>query len=438
MAVIKFFVRGKSNPAKITARFIENGNNHFARTIPVFINPAFFNNNSGRVRNIAHHTEKDEIQNTLNDFNVYVLKEYTKANNAGYIVNSDWLEKCINQFFQIVEQTDLNLLSNYSDFYIKKLQLKRNDKTGGLGSSKATVSKYATIKNKILSFEKHTGKRYQLTDVNTAFRNEFLTYLLDVEQLSRNTSGRYLGFLKTVVLDAKKEGYKVSPQLSQFKAFKVKVKSIYLSIDELETIEATRFKDDSLNIARDWLLIGCYIGQRAGDLLRLTKDNLTNIGGLECIELEQQKTKKRVLIPLHQKVKDILQSRNGNFPPSYGKTAQSAITIFNRKIKQVCLKSGLTTPTTGAKVNPDTNRKEKGQFPKWQLVTSHICRRSFASNNYGKIPTPVLMQITAHATETQFLEYIGKTSLDYAEQLAKYWEIEQQKRQSTPHLKAVK
>jgi hypothetical protein len=35
-------------------------------------------------------------------------------------------------------------------------------------------------------------------------------------------------------------------------------------------------------------------------------------------------------------------------------------------------------------------------------------RRSFASNYYGKIETPLLMNITGHSKERTFLTYIGK------------------------------
>ena len=55
------------------------------------------------------------------------------------------------------------------------------------------------------------------------------------------------------------------------------------------------------------------------------------------------------------------------------------------------------------------------------LVSSHIGRRSFASNNYGKIPTSFLMYITGHTTEAMFLTYIGKSNKDIAMELTNYF-----------------
>jgi hypothetical protein len=52
----------------------------------------------------------------------------------------------------------------------------------------------------------------------------------------------------------------------------------------------------------------------------------------------------------------------------------------------------------------------------------HVCRRSFATNFYGKIPTSVLMNITGHGTES-ILNYIGKTTYDNAYQMLEYFEV---------------
>jgi integrase len=61
----------------------------------------------------------------------------------------------------------------------------------------------------------------------------------------------------------------------------------------------------------------------------------------------------------------------------------------------------------GFKNNPKTRRKEILEAPKYAFVTSHIMRRSFESNYYGKIETPLLMNITGHSKEITFLTYIG-------------------------------
>ena len=53
-------------------------------------------------------------------------------------------------------------------------------------------------------------------------------------------------------------------------------------------------------------------------------------------------------------------------------------------------------------------KKLGGLYPKCDLISSHDLRRSFATNYFGKIATPILMQITGHSKETTFLSYIGQ------------------------------
>lgn len=438
MASVKFNVRGKRNPSKISIRLVIDKHTDFKLTTPLLINPSYFNNKTGKVRQLTHFKEKDSIQAKLNALQTGIIEKYNDTINAGGFINSDWLKDVINKHFDLVEVTDYNYLVNYCNYYIEKLKTKTNDKTGTLGVSKATITKYNTIKTKVECFEKHTRKKYRLTDVNMRFKDAFLNYLLEVEKLSRNTVGRYIKFLKTIMLDAQKSNYKVNPELAQIKGFKVDIKKIYLNFTELEKIENTHFEDEMLLSARDWLIIGCYTGQRVGDLLQLTSNNLTTNGKLDFIELVQQKTKKRVSVLIHPKVQAILDARKGKFPPVYSENLDSSKTIFNRLIKTVCYKAKLNKIEEGGKINPKTNRKENGKFPKYELITSHICRRSFATNFYGDMPTPLLLNITGHSTEREFLNYIGKTNIDYAEQMAKYWNIQSLKQQKESVLKVAK
>jgi len=78
-------------------------------------------------------------------------------------------------------------------------------------------------------------------------------------------------------------------------------------------------------------------------------------------------------------------------------------------------------------------RKKHGRFAKWELVSSHIGRRSFATNHFGKIPTPIIMAATGHKSESAFLKYIGKGRAEMVSMLAEYWyggDVEQKSKQT--------
>jgi integrase len=144
------------------------------------------------------------------------------------------------------------------------------------------------------------------------------------------------------------------------------------------------------------------------------------------IEYTAKKTGQKIILPLHSQVKEILNKLNGNFPKSI--TSQS----FNKFIKIVCKEVKINETTFGAKrteVKEDVWRKIKGNFYKYDLVSSHICRRSFATNHYGLLPTPVIMAVTGHKTEKMFLNYIGKTAKDNAEVLNQFWKTQELKKE---------
>jgi hypothetical protein len=94
---------------------------------------------------------------------------------------------------------------------------------------------------------------------------------------------------------------------------------------------------------------------------------------------------------------------------------------FNQHIKDVCQEAGIIAPTKGRKKEKYNQPTVKGMFPKYEVISSHVCRRSFCTNFYGRIPTPVLMNISAHGTERMFLHYIGKTTYDNAYQMLEYF-----------------
>lgn len=118
-------------------------------------------------------------------------------------------------------------------------------------------------------------------------------------------------------------------------------------------------------IMTDWLIIGCYTGQHVSDLLKLTPDNVTVRNGLELIELTQIKTGKRVAIPLHPKVKAILEKRDGNFPYYISDVK------FNVHIKDVCKLAGIDEPTKGTVLTDLDEGKEaiKQEDHRWRNVS---------------------------------------------------------------------
>jgi site-specific recombinase XerD len=423
MAKIKFILQGKSKNTQIYLRLSISKNVSFKRKTGYSIDFKDWSQNTGFPK--PNNPISKNLKVDLKALETFVESELNRSNSEGVEVTSLWLNESIAKCLGRSEVKELDYLVAYAEKYIDNLKYKSSNNEGR-GVSISTIKKRRTVLNKLIKFEVQAKRRLKVKDIDLAFRMEFIDFLNKVELLSEGTIGRYLKEVKTICNDAQKNGVEVSPLLIHFKGFTTTSFKTVLSFSEIEMIQGTEFKDEKLCFARDWLVIGCYTGQRVSDLLRMNTTMIEEHYGFEFISLTQKKTKKLVQIPIHQKVKHILESYDGKFPPTFSRNEASNSAMFNRCLKTVSKDAGLTGLIQGKLRSEDSGRQEEGEYPKYKLVSSHICRRSFATNFYAqeKYPTPILMNITAHGTEKMFLSYIGKKPIDYGVQLARIWQSE--------------
>jgi len=108
---------------------------------------------------------------------------------------------------------------------------------------------------RIERFEKHTGKRYQVKDVDLAFHNDLHRYLIHNEKYSLGTVNRCMKFIKTVCYHAQQNGVEVSYQLKAIRVKNKEVQPIYLTEEEIKQIEEVELPFDYLRNARNSLVI---------------------------------------------------------------------------------------------------------------------------------------------------------------------------------------
>lgn len=436
MATIKFLLQSTSSTAPIYLRLSLGRNNTLKRKTGFVIDAKAWGSNGFPKERDAN---SKNIKGQLLNLSAHVVNEYNSDNAKGIVISGEWLSSVIDRFHNRVEPEQKEFLTVYGDYFVQSLPDKVTT-TGTKGVNKDTVGKYKTIVDKLKGFEEYTEKRYLIKEVGINFRDEFVKYLIDIDKLSSNTAGRYINFVKTIIRDARKHGYEISNQIDSFRGYTVAAPKVTLTFDEIETIKKADLSNEKLDIARDWLIIGCFTGQRVSDLLRMNKDMITTVSKYPIITLVQEKTKKTVQIPIHYEVKAVINKRDGEFPPVFANTSDSNSTMFNRYLKDVCKEAKIDTMTKGNIKDPETGIYGTGIYPKHKLVSSHICRRSFATNFYSQreYPTPLLMSVTGHATETMFLNYIGKKPIDYALQLAEIWKSKEKKLNKIKTLATVK
>ncbi len=366
-----------------------------------------------------------KINTTLKDLDKFIVGEYNNDLKENIVFNSKWLREKIKLFFN--DETDNKIIdnkvffTNYIDDFIYEAKTKKTRNNTLI--KPRTIQHYNTTLNKVKSYEQHKGIKLKIKDIDLKFHSNFIDFLEKQQKLNPNTIGGYIDDIKLIVNNADKKGIEINREvkLNEFYTPSNKTNDIYLKEEEINNIFNHKLELDHLDNARDWFIIGLRTGLRISDFLKLTKKNIVD----GFIEKNTLKTDYPVIIPIHDQVQFILDKRNGKFPREISDQK------FNEYIKIVCKEVGINEIVEGAKMDEiivtkngkkeTIFRKKTGKYKKYELVTSHICRRSFATNLYGKIDTLTIMKITGHTTESQFLSYIKITKREYAETLKNYW-----------------
>jgi integrase len=417
MATINFLYRSAKEEANLVLRLLFRNNtkdNVLAANTKYSVTKHYWSkqHNIKKPKDINDVNKQNEVNEELNKIEKHVLSAFNCVNVD--VINKEWLLDTIDLYYNPPvppEQLPIDLIG----YFEKYLDLKKNDITTN------TKKKINVIKQLLTRYVEYSKKPLNIIDIDGNFKMSFDAYCIK-NLYAPNTIATAFKFIKTICNHAKSNGLETSYQLSNIKIKQTKVDSIYLSFEDLDKIEKTaenKFTDSLLN-ARDWLIISCYIGQRISDFMRFTEKQIRVEKGKSLLEFAQVKTGKNMTVPLHKKVLEILKKRDGKFP--YAISDQK----YNSYIKTVCEIAEINDVVVGSKkleTKEDSGiyRKETGTFKKWELVTSHIGRRSFSSNFYGIIPTNYLIYVTGHSTETMFLTYIGKSNKDLAMELTNYF-----------------
>jgi integrase len=431
MATVKFITRGGNDNVSIYVRFVISKSKDFTRKTGLLIDASKWSIKKGRPVDNKDQSTK-ELKSKLDKLAVFINDAYNTSVSKGEDLSGEWLQLQIDLFNNKVQVVALDVLTTYIDKYISEAPYKQNNKKQ-LGLSKGRIQNIKLFKATILRYEASVfkGKSILIKDINLQFAEKFKMWLFNLNY-SVNYVGKNIANLKTICIDAKKNDIETSTQILNIKGISEQKQTeeiIYLSEEEQSQIANAPIIREALNNARKWLLLGCLLGQRGGDLLNITAKNIKEMNGIKIIELKQQKTGKLVAIPLLPGALSIIES---------GLPYKISLEKFNVYIKEVCQCANLNQLTIGRKKPTGRNPTIKGSHPKWELISSHVCRRSFATNFYARIPTPVLMNITAHGTERMFLSYIGKTTYDNVYQMLEYFSKLVPKEITPPQMEVIR
>ena len=295
------------------------------------------------------------------------------------------------------ERTKKILFTDYIKAHIERSSSSRK---GG------TIRQCKVSFGKLIKYEKYFSIKLSFEDINMDFYYAFVDFCTYTLNLSVNTIGTHIKNVKMWMNEALLDELHQN-QIYQRRAFKKlseDADTIYLSEQELAKIINTTMPFQSLENVRDLFILACYTGVRMQDYNKLNRFHMINEETM--LRIRTEKTGVEVVIPLHSEAKRILTKYNG-MPRIISNQK------FNDYLKDVCRIAGIDelvnqTRTTGGK--KITTLKHK-----YELVSSHCARRSFATNAYkAGLPTLAIMAITGHKTEKIFLKYVRVSKEEHA------------------------
>lgn len=263
--------------------------------------------------------------------------------------------------------------------------------------SKTIYEKYSNIINKVEAFR----PKLRWKDINLDFMSKWTNYLYSKDELATNTVSRYIKFLNTLLKEAKIRGYHNEDSYSLFKVRNTKTVYPYFSLEELDIIWNKKMNSDYLENAKILLLKGCYSGQRFSDWHKLKPDSLVKIGTEEYYRITNKKTREVVHILAFDKLKHLVNMEARNI----------SLAKFNKYVKDVCRIAEIDQPFI--KPTYKGNVMKETQYKKYQVVTSHIGRRSFVCNSLlAGVPVESIMKVGGWKSESSFRKYVQLSSLD--------------------------
>lgn len=270
--------------------------------------------------------------------------------------------------------------------------------------------------NLLIEFEKVKRRKITFERINLDFYNDFNAFLTESKRYSPNTIGKHIANIKLFLNEASERGInlKFDYKSKRFKVTKETVESIYLTDSEIETIYNHDFsKNRRLEQTRDLFIVGCYTGLRFSDFSELTANNISD----GFISVVTQKTKEKVTIPVHPTLLRIFEKYSDS---AKGLPRPISNQKMNDYLKEIGREVGLSEQLIRTRTNGGL--KVQTKVKKYELLTTHTARRSFATNLYKSgFPSISIMKITGHKTEKAFMTYIKISQEENAEKLREHW-----------------
>ncbi len=276
-----------------------------------------------------------------------------------------------------------------SEFVVRYFQkyLDKIFKLIGKDLKLATWKKYNYACIQIVGFIKFKYKKndISLDKINLQFLTEFEYYLKTEQNQCQSTINKAIQRFRRLITIGIAEGFLEKDPFILYKPKKVKKEVIFLTHEELKTVEKTQISQPRLALVKDLFIFCCYTGLAYNEMANLEKQNIQiGFDDINWIQMKREKTQRQISIPILPKAQEIIEKystdSNRIFPPISNQK-------FNSYLKEISAITGIE-----------------------KRLTHHIARKTFASTVllYNDVPMEIVSELLGHSNMVITQESYGK------------------------------
>lgn len=343
-----------------------------------FINPTHWNS-----KQQAAKTKPPSEENTFINSQLSLIKN--KINRAFLLLQAretDFTVKDIyNQYVGKPVTRAIGIVAYYNEY------LEKYRKLVGIEIKQSTWNKFSYIRIDVQDFIKHKYSKTDilLKDLDYGFIVEFEFYLKTEKNQKQVTINKALQRFKKVVNTAVIAKLIETSPFVQHKPKKVTTHVVYLTTEELATLENHNFSQERLQYVKDMFVFCCYTGLAFNEMTHLEQKHIVSgFDGNKWVKMIREKTQREIAVPLLKISTNIIEkySSVGNriFPLISNQK-------FNSYLKEIAEIVGIE-----------------------KKLTHHTARKTFATTVllYNDVPMEIVSELLGHSKMSITQEYYGK------------------------------
>ncbi|PIF61394.1 site-specific integrase [Flavobacterium sp. 11] len=320
---------------------------------------------------ILYNSQLEKIKSKINS--IYMILQLQESIFSIEDIHGKYLGK---------ELKKSEFILSYYKQYLSKIE-----KLVGREIKDKTYSKFVYVGNHLEAFLKWKYKKtdYPLKELSLQFLSDFDYYLKTEKKQEQITINKTIQRLRTPIKQAISEGYLDRDPFILHKSKTVRKTVIFLTTEELKTLEEAVLQQKRLSTIQDLFIFCCYTGLAYNEMANLEKQNIQiGFDNINWIQMKREKTQRQISIPILPKAQEIIEKystdSNRIFPPISNQR-------FNSYLKEISAITGIE-----------------------KRLTHHIARKTFASTVllYNDVPMEIVSELLGHSNMVITQESYGK------------------------------